>query len=243
MYMSEGVMTYPWSDCRRLLNRVTSIGPWICPNALRHIHGTTLFLKEKNVYFLFFLLSINAGPTLRPTLCQRCIVRSMSGRFNSRWRSTDSLERRAGVLRSYRTRKTSSTCHPHSVSATANLVVSQVVLSSVWRLWIAWWEGIPAALSSSNVICIAAIRANVCVPCLAQNDLILTSLLSHHITFSSASCGSIAACAVLERAERLLVRSQQFLCEFVFKRTTARKLTLRWLMSYIYIWSTHSWCF
>jgi hypothetical protein len=21
------------------------------------------------------------------------------------------------------------------------------------------------------------------------------------------------------------------------------KLTLRWLMSYIYIWSTHSWCF
>jgi len=29
-------------------NRVTSIGPWICHNALRHIHGTKLFLKGKN---------------------------------------------------------------------------------------------------------------------------------------------------------------------------------------------------
>ena len=48
MYMSEGVMTYPWSDFRHLLNRVTSIRPWICHNALRHIHGMTLFLKGKN---------------------------------------------------------------------------------------------------------------------------------------------------------------------------------------------------
>jgi len=54
MYMSEGVMTYPWSDFRRLLNRVTSIGPWICHNALRHIHGTTLFLKGKNDTCFFY---------------------------------------------------------------------------------------------------------------------------------------------------------------------------------------------
>ena len=56
MYMSEGVMTYPWSDFRRLLNRVTSIGPWICHNALRHIHGTTLFLKGKNDTCFFFMV-------------------------------------------------------------------------------------------------------------------------------------------------------------------------------------------
>jgi len=54
MYVSEGVMTYPWSDFRCSVNRVTSIGPWICHNALRHIHGTTLILKGKNDTCLFF---------------------------------------------------------------------------------------------------------------------------------------------------------------------------------------------
>jgi len=32
--------------------------------------------------------------------------------------------------------------------------------------------------------------------------------------------------------------------EFPFRAlVTTERLTLRWLMSYIYIWSTHSWCF
>jgi len=56
--MSEGVMTYPWSDFRRSLNRVTSIGPWICHNTLRHIHGMTLFLKGKNDTCLFFFATL-----------------------------------------------------------------------------------------------------------------------------------------------------------------------------------------
>ena len=55
-------MTYPWSDFRRLLNRVTSIGPWICHNALRHIHGTTLFLKGKNDTCFFYHIAICALP-------------------------------------------------------------------------------------------------------------------------------------------------------------------------------------
>ena len=70
MYMSEGVMTYPWSDFRRLLNRVTSIGPWICHNALRHIHGTKLFLKGKNdtCFFLSTRLIYTALES-NPGLC------------------------------------------------------------------------------------------------------------------------------------------------------------------------------
>ena len=55
-------MTYSWSDFRRLLNRVTSIGPWICHNALRHMHGTTLFLKGKNDTCLFYRIAICALP-------------------------------------------------------------------------------------------------------------------------------------------------------------------------------------
>jgi len=51
-------MTYPWSDFRCSVNRVTSIGPWICHNALRHIHGTTLILKGKNDTCLFFFATL-----------------------------------------------------------------------------------------------------------------------------------------------------------------------------------------
>ena len=72
--------------------------------------------------FKFFSLSlspwlISAGPTHHPTLCQRCVVRRMSGRLNSRWLALDkqsqwhltcrksnknSQERRAGAYRSSR---------------------------------------------------------------------------------------------------------------------------------------------
>jgi len=53
MYMSEGVMTYPWSDTRYAIQQMSKIAPWICHNTLRHIRGTTLFLKGKNDTCLF----------------------------------------------------------------------------------------------------------------------------------------------------------------------------------------------
>jgi len=46
--MSEGIMTYPWSDTRYAIQWTSEIGPWIWHNALRRIHGMTLFLKGKN---------------------------------------------------------------------------------------------------------------------------------------------------------------------------------------------------
>ena len=69
-------MTYPWSDFRRSLNCVTSIGPWICHNALRHIHGMTLFPKGKNDTCLFFLRPYSwafGSHAVWTNLCSHCL--------------------------------------------------------------------------------------------------------------------------------------------------------------------------
>jgi len=43
-----------------------------------------------NVWGVFFFCwPINAGRTLRPTLCQRRVLRRLSGRFNFRWWEPD----------------------------------------------------------------------------------------------------------------------------------------------------------
>jgi len=68
-------------------------------------------------YRVSFFRQISAGPTHHPTLCQRCVLRRMSARLNSRWLALDkqsqwhltcrksnnnSQERRAGAYCSSR---------------------------------------------------------------------------------------------------------------------------------------------
>jgi len=47
MYMSEGVMTYPWYDTRYAIQQTLKIGPWICNNALRHIFSNIAAIECK----------------------------------------------------------------------------------------------------------------------------------------------------------------------------------------------------
>jgi len=54
-------------------------------------------------------------------------------------------------------------------------------------------------------------------------------------------CLERIACGTLGEAEWRKYATS--LCDLLYVAESSTNLTLRWLMSYIYIWSNHSWCF
>jgi hypothetical protein len=54
---------------------------------LHHQEDRKCHVKYRVFYFAAW--PISAGPTLRLTLCQCCVIHCISGRFNSQWRELD----------------------------------------------------------------------------------------------------------------------------------------------------------
>jgi hypothetical protein len=48
------------------------------------LKGLRILTSQYNTLFLFLAWPISAGPTLRSTFCQRCVVRRVSGRLKNR---------------------------------------------------------------------------------------------------------------------------------------------------------------
>ena len=81
---------------------------------------------NKKYWVFFFAWPTKADPTFGPRLCQRCIVRRVSGRLNSRWRQLDKtiavtigfmklLDCRGGTSRSSRKKNRTPSINLHSV--------------------------------------------------------------------------------------------------------------------------------